>query len=286
MTPRRQPKSTGSEAEPVLRVTRSQLDEEIVQRLELGQQLLERPVQDAGQVELLHGEFATWDEVNQRLLRSRFSTARVADEYMRVTFGYASVRNWPVRLQEIHKDILGQMRKLGSICQQLDLFGSEVEGDEVIGSLAESPPGTKIFVVHGHDGEIKYQVVEFIQRITGARPVILHEQADSSRTIIEKFEDHASEIGFAVVLLTADDVGRAKGVETLSPRARQNVVFEFGFFIAKLGRSRVVALYEKGVELPSDLSGVLYKQLAGNWHTELARELRAAGIEVDLRNLV
>jgi predicted nucleotide-binding protein len=153
-------------------------------------------------------------------------------------------------------------------------------------SLAVASQGTKVFVVHGHDGEIKLEVAELLQRITGKRPVILHEQADSGRTIIEKFEDHASEAGFAVVLLTADDVGKAKGAATLNTRARQNVVLELGFFFGKLGRSRVVALYEEGVELPSDIKGVLYKSLAGNWHTELARELRAAGIEIDLSKLV
>lgn len=142
--------------------------------------------------------------------------------------------------------------------------------------------GNKVFIVHGHDGETKLQVTEFIQQITGERPVILHEQADSGRTVIEKFEAHASEAGFVAVLLTADDVGGVKGSTNLQPRARQNVVFEFGYFIAKLGRGRVVALYESGVELPSDVSGMLYTSLAGNWHTKLAKELKAAGIEVDL----
>ena len=89
-----------------------------------------------------------------------------------------------------------------------------------------------------------------------------------------------------MVLLTADDVGSAKGAASQNPRARQNVVLEFGFLIAKLGRNRVVALYESDVELPSDLNGVLYKPLAGNWHTALAKELLAAGIEVDLTKFV
>ena len=143
----------------------------------------------------------------------------------------------------------------------------------------------KIFIVHGHDGDTKLQVAEFVERITGERPVILHEQADSGRTVIEKFEEHASEAGFAIILLTADDAGKAKNAPQLNLRARQNVVLEFGYFMAKLGRSRVVALYEAGVELPSDVSGVLYKSLAGNWHTGLAQELKAAGIEIDFSKL-
>jgi predicted nucleotide-binding protein len=143
--------------------------------------------------------------------------------------------------------------------------------------------GHKVFIVHGHDGGTKLQVAEFLQNLTGERPIILHEQPDSGLTVIEKFETHASEAGFVAVLLTADDVGGVKGSTNQRPRARQNVVFEFGYFIGKLGRGRVVALYESEVELPSDVTGMLYTELSGNWHTKLARELDAAGIEIDLR---
>jgi predicted nucleotide-binding protein len=88
------------------------------------------------------------------------------------------------------------------------------------------------------------------------------------------------------VLLTADDVGRAEKETNFNPRTRQNVVFELGFFIGSFGRGRVVALHEAGVELPSDLHGVLYKPLTGNWKTELAGELHAAQIDVDLGGLI
>ena len=145
--------------------------------------------------------------------------------------------------------------------------------------------GDTVFIVHGHDGDIKLQVAEFVEKVTGKRPVILHEQADAGQTIIEKFEKHASEAGFAIILLTADDEGRKKSAASLNPRARQNVVLEFGYFMAKLGRGRVVALHEAHVELPSDVSGVLYKSLAGNWHTGLAQELKAAGIDIDFSKL-
>lgn len=130
------------------------------------------------------------------------------------------------------------------------------------------------------------KVLEFLEKTTGERPVVLHEQPDSGRTIIEKFEAIAAEAGFAVVLLTADDLGRAKDASTDNRRARQNVVLELGFFIGRLGRSRVVALYEEGVELPSDLSGLLYTSLAGNWHTSLAVELRSSGCRCRSRQVV
>ena len=151
--------------------------------------------------------------------------------------------------------------------------------------VAGSPPGTKVFIVHGHDGEVKLQVASVLERITGERPVILHEQADSGRTIIEKFEQHASQAGFAVVLLTADDQGMAKGAAAPSLRARQNVVFELGFFIGRLGRGRVVALYEYGVELPSDINGLLYKSLNGSWQIE-SKRAAGCGIAVNLSKLL
>lgn len=269
----------------MLRVERSKLDAEIAQRLDLGQQLIDRPVPDTASLDQLRSDFLTWDDYNLQLLRRRFSTPRVADEYKKVAIRSGGAGTPQQERRWLQEDVTRQRRKLESIRQQLELYGTEVEKAEASASEAGASKGTRVFLVHGHDGDTKLQVAEFLERITGERPIILHEQADSGRTIIEKFEDYASEIGFAVVLLTGDDVGSAKGADTLNLRARQNVVLELGFFFGKLGRSRVVALHEEGVELPSDLSGVLYKPLAGNWHTELARELRAGGIEVDLQKL-
>jgi predicted nucleotide-binding protein len=106
--------------------------------------------------------------------------------------------------------------------------------------------------------------------------------------VIEKFEAHAQPAMFAVVLLTPDDEGRVKGADDWNPRARQNVVLEHGYFIGRLGRSRVVALFRGNVELPSDLSGLIYKPVddGGAWKFELAKELRAAKIEVDMNKIV
>ena len=109
----------------------------------------------------------------------------------------------------------------------------------------------------------------------------MHEQPNRGATIIEKFETH-SDVAFAVALLTGDDEGRTLG-GVLKKRARQNVLFEFGFFIGKLGRHRVCALVDDGVEIPSDYQGVIYipADSGGKWKMELVRELKAAGLEVD-----
>ena len=217
-----------------------------------------------------------WEEANEQLLKSRFSTPKLADNYRKITHINGAHSVYEMIGQQI--GFLDRIRRYLVVYLPL--------ADDSPARTARSMPGTKVFVVHGHDGELKYQVAEFLEQVTGARPVIFHEQPDSGRTIIEKFEDLAADAGFAVVLLTADDEGRAKrGTAALSSRARQNVVLELGFFIGKLGRDRVAVLYAAGVELPSDLRGVLYKPVLGNWHTELARELQAAGIPVNLGGL-
>jgi predicted nucleotide-binding protein len=143
--------------------------------------------------------------------------------------------------------------------------------------------GNSIFVVHGHDDGLKEKVARFLEQRGGLDVVILHEQTTMGRTIIEKLEDHSS-VGFAVILLTADDVGRSRLAPDLDleKRGRQNVVFEWGYFLALLGRQKVCALIEPGVQQPSDLSGVLAIPLdAGEgWKLSLLDEIAAAGIRV------
>lgn len=140
----------------------------------------------------------------------------------------------------------------------------------------------KVFVIHGRDEGIKSTVARFLEKL-GLEAVVLHEQPNAGRTVIEKFEDFAR-VGFTVVLLTPDDKGGLQNDEgDLKPRARQNVIFELGYFIGKLGRKRVCALVKEGVEWPSDYNGVLYVSLdnLGAWKMELLRELKEAGYRVD-----
>ena len=123
-------------------------------------------------------------------------------------------------------------------------------------------------------------MARFLERI-GFSVIILHEQPNGGRTIIEKFEKHG-DVGFAVVLLTPDDVGGLKG-EDQRPRARQNVILELGYFIGRLGRERVLALKSGDIELPSDFVGVAYQEFDSGaaWQRALALELQNAGYEID-----
>jgi predicted nucleotide-binding protein len=140
-----------------------------------------------------------------------------------------------------------------------------------------------VFVVHGHDDGTKDSVARFLEKLN-LRPIILHEQPNEGMTIIEKFEYH-SKAGFAVVLLTSDDIGYARNKpKEKKPRARQNVIFELGYFIGALGRNKVCALYKDGVEIPTDYQGILYVPVdsGGNWRLQLAKEIKKAGMAIDL----
>ena len=121
----------------------------------------------------------------------------------------------------------------------------------------------------------------------GLSPIILAEQPDKGRTVIEKFESEGNNVGFAVVLLTADDKGRKNYARKMQDRARQNVVFEMGYFMALIGRERVLLLLQEGVEEPSDLKGVVYTPLdkEGVWRYKLVKELREQGYKVSSDSL-
>lgn len=150
-----------------------------------------------------------------------------------------------------------------------------------------SPQDKNIFIIHGHDAGAKEEVARFLSKL-GLNPIILHEQANQGKTVIEKFEQHA-DVSFAIALLTPDDVGASNTErKRLRPRPRQNVLFEFGYFIGKLGRSHVCGLIKGDVEKPSDYSGVLYINFdaAGAWKMELLKELRAAGLQVDANTIL
>lgn len=145
----------------------------------------------------------------------------------------------------------------------------------------------RVFVVHGHDGEAKEATARLLEKIE-LEPIILHEQPNQGRTIIEKFEAHSG-VGFAIVLLTPDDVGSSKtSPDELKPRARQNVILELGFFTGKLGRSRVCALYKPDVEIPSDFQGVLFIPLDPNgaWRLKLIQELIDAKLDLKIEGFL
>lgn len=139
----------------------------------------------------------------------------------------------------------------------------------------------RIFIVHGQDDDLKHTTEIFIREI-GLEPIVLHRQLDKGQTIIEKFENN-SDVGYAIVLLTPDDICINNGNQEY--RARQNVVYELGYFTGKLGRERVCCIYKENVILPTDISGVVYKKITKDITEkgyELIKELKALGYKTNV----
>lgn len=216
-----------------------------------------------------------------------------ADSVEYHTYGLAARFSWPITvgnptpIQRIRECLVRDKARsiellqaaVASLEEQMDELGGSTSPNAA--PMRPAPLETrKIFLVHGHDTSARETVARFLERC-GFEPVILHEQANQGRTIIEKFEANA-DVGFAVVLLTPDDEviipngGSAK-------RARQNVILELGYFIGRLGRDRVCALKNGELELPSDIFGVVWTDFDTNgaWKLALAKELQAANFEVD-----
>ncbi|KOO58686.1 hypothetical protein WH43_07475 [Rheinheimera sp. KL1] len=172
-------------------------------------------------------------------------------------------------------------------------FGQSIQTTQQVGSFQNVLPRKskvvarnkrKVFIVHGRDNEAKQEVSRFIEKL-GLEAIILHEQASVGMTIIEKIEHYTNDADFALVLYTACDHGRGAHESNVSPksRARQNVVFEHGYLIAKLGRQNVCSLVKGDIETPNDVSGIVYVTLdqLGAWKTEVAKELKACGYSVN-----
>jgi len=177
------------------------------------------------------------------------------------------------------------VERLGSLEAKLDEYTSSA------GASEPSPRYTRdVFIVHGHDGELKNELARLLEKLEFV-PIILHEQADKGQTIIQKLQYESSRVGFAFILHTPDDEGRKVGASSeLNPRSRQNVVFEHGMFVGRFTHGRVCAIVRHGVEIPSDLSGVVYKTIpvGGSIQSiayDVVKELRAAGYVIDANKL-
>jgi hypothetical protein len=244
---------------------------------------------------IFSGESATVWDMSEEELQMRFLTMRARGEEVWVQGKPFKWSESKFRVFEgpATSAIPDFTRALGASAYELTRMLTEVTDRYVTGppgGMSAPPvPGDAVFVVHGSNVARREEVARFLaQVLTPATPVIvLHEQPNRGRTLIEKFEGSAAQAQFAVVLLTTDDEARRRGDDAWEMRARQNVVFELGVFVGKLGRERVAVLYEPGLERPSDIEGLVYIALddPGAWKIELTREMKSATVDADLNRL-
>lgn len=272
---------------------KEEFKKQLEERIELGNEILSRNIRYPAELEQAEMDYVDWDDFNRELLRHAFNNPE--SEYLTsyLSTGFIGPVNFirPIsvtdteKLEHFKKNLDRKIREINRLIAKIPVLKLDLELPSM--NKTQIVDSTKIFIVHGHNNAVKFEVDGFLKKLS-LTPIILHEQVNAGRTIIEKFEFYANaNVGFAVILLTGDDVGKAKTGTDDSPRARQNVIFEWGFFVGKLGRKGVCVLHEKNVDIPSDLHGVVYSSLDDRgWQIDLAKELRAAGYnEVDLNKI-
>lgn len=262
----------------VLRVSLDAARRFLERKVSEGEAFIAAAITDEAQLRQVRADRARWrDMVRTWLERNLGGEAAIEFQHAtnHVSFGSAGLLK---DVEFFRQDVSEETNKIKSIIDRLELWQDEspTTPDPAGSSPDESAP---VFIVHGHDVDRAEVVARVVERNTGREAIILHEQPDAGRTIIEKFEDHGAAAVYAVVLLTPDDHGGPIDGESM-PRGRQNVVFEMGYFFGSIGRARVCVLHDPSVELPSDVHGLLYVPFdpAGAWKAKLLTEMAHAGI--------
>jgi hypothetical protein len=286
----------GQNKEPdALVIPRESFMAKLTERLNAGRSILETRVSNLNELEENKRQYYKWDSYNSEFLKSAFnnedSEYRTRYDNVNRAFLITTPSNASEELKELKEDIQNKIDFLDRLLETAELLKSLVDIAPVLpaqesGIKKDATVPDSVFIVHGHNTSVLHEVARTIEKLK-LRPIILHEQANEGKTLIEKFETHSA-VRFAIVLLTDDDEGKAKTELNVKKRARQNVVLELGYFFAKLGRKNVVSLHSEGVELPSDIHGIVYTPLdaAGNWKFGVVRELKAAGFKVSADSLL
>lgn len=231
-----------------------------------------------------NAEFQAWKTKAERFLVKKYGKDGVEyNKFIKTTFSLMIYVAGTPRSEFVEACRRGLNTSKAVFLTYLEELEEEYAGAHGVKTLPTTNSFSKIFVVHGHDGELKHAVARLVEK-QGLSAIILSEQANRGKTIIEKFEENI-DVGGVICLFTADDLGHAKSDKDEQPRARQNVVFEAGYFMGKLGRNHVVIIAEKGIELPSDMQGIVYTDKA-NWEVDALKELNAMGYKVDLNKLL
>ena len=273
-----------SASEPVARqVPREVAGAFLVERIDLGEQLIEEVPRSRDELDELWHRADRWRDLNRTWLDVNLP-GTAADEYREASSHFHSIArgsNPDRELRFIRTEISDEVSKLKSIQARLGVLApapSATASDDTVQSASDGP----IFIVHGTDTLRAESVAHTVSRVTGRETIILREQPNLGRTLIEKFEQHAEQVSYAIIVLTPDDKGCRADESEARPRARQNVIFEMGYFFGLIGRRNVCALLHPGVEKPSDMEGIVYISFDDNgaWKSNLFRELYHAGFSI------
>ena len=279
---------------PKLLVSREEADKKIQAQIEKGQQLRDLSIDSDDELHKICMEANNWSKYNTNLLIRLFDNPTPAEYiiYHYRRFSFDDIDNillmnpyisdfHKYQISEYQTSMTDSITSLEGIRERLALYDDPSD-------TPQHPFGDEVFIVHGRDDGTKQTVARFVEQF-GIEATILHEKPSSGLTIIEKIEKYSDDAGFAIVLITPDDVGALKDEadEESNPRARQNVIFELGYFMGKLGRDRVCPLFKGEVEKPSDIDGVVYVPMnnPNEWQLQLAKEMQQAGLPVDLNKL-
>lgn len=237
------------------------------------------------------GEFSKWSAYNVELLKREFGSPD--NEYLKQYESAGRIDACKCSsdfIEMFQRNLIGKISYLESLVERMPMLPVVAEKQPIM-ETTHHRDSHRIFIVHGHDSYLRTQVENFVRQLD-YEPIVLFKRPSMGGTIIEKIEREAGDVAFAIVLYTACDLGNDKelvhDITDLNSRARQNVVFEHGYMCALLGRSRVCAVVEEGVEIPGDLSGVVYVPYddKGKWRFDVVREMRAVGLDVDANKLV
>lgn len=269
------------------------------QRIRLGQDLIGQSIDSVEQLRKAAEGYRMWDEWNRDYIYSLFESKREGNEYANQTGdasyrGYSSVRlslSFAQHVVALRQAITEKTVRLQSLRNRYELIRGDLEARRGPAKSQTPADPSKVFIVHGRDVGIRAQVEAFLRRLK-LEPIILQDMPNMGQSLLGKIRTNSG-VAYAVVLLTGDDegrlnvVGNRNALPELKPRARQNVVFELGFFLAQLGDGHVAALCQDGVEIPSDFLGIMYIAWDenGNWQMKLFKELQAAGLSVDANSM-
>lgn len=226
-------------------------------------------------------DFQSWQTGVERFLEKRFGKESTElEKFKDRHFGpIALISDAKI---DYSKDCI---RDLETTVNELKDYMEELNDENAISEKSNEilQVNNRIFIVHGHNGELKQSIARMIEKMD-IEPIILSDKANKGRTIIEKFEDY-SDVKAAIVLLTGDDGIRGEESSKEKLRPRQNVILEAGYFMGKLGRENVIFVAERDIELPSDLQGVIYVS-TDNWEKTLCRELKQLHFCINLNKLI